>query len=84
LVYGDDVNVVGEKIDTIQRNTKLLLDASEKVGLEANPEKTFVKYVSVKVSEGRTEAEHEASEWVLGKCGKVQISGNNTNRLKLY
>jgi hypothetical protein len=40
LAYADDVNTVGENIDTIQKNTKALLDASMKVGLEVNPEKT--------------------------------------------
>jgi nucleosome binding factor SPN SPT16 subunit len=35
---------VGENIDTIQKNTKALLDTSKKVGLEVNPEKT--KYMS--------------------------------------
>jgi hypothetical protein len=40
LAYVDDVNIVGENIDTIQKNTKALLDASKEVGLEVNPEKT--------------------------------------------
>jgi hypothetical protein len=31
---------VGENIDTIQKNTKALLDSSKEVGLEVNPEKT--------------------------------------------
>jgi sorting nexin-29 len=36
LAYADDVNIVGENIDTIKKNT----DASKEVGLEVNPEKT--------------------------------------------
>jgi hypothetical protein len=45
LTYADNVNIVRENIDTIQRNTKALLDASKEVGLEVNPEKT--KYILV-------------------------------------
>jgi exonuclease III len=39
LAYADDVNIVGENIDTM-KNTKTLFDASKEVGLEVNPEKT--------------------------------------------
>jgi hypothetical protein len=60
LVYADDVNLVGENRDTIQKNTDALLDARKEVDLEMNPEET--KYVDVTLPEGRTEAEHKDSE----------------------
>jgi hypothetical protein len=46
LAYADDINIVRENIDTIQRNTKALLHASKEVGLEVNPEKTKYMLVS--------------------------------------
>jgi hypothetical protein len=40
LAYADDVNILGENIDTVQKNTEALLDAGKEVGLELNSEKT--------------------------------------------
>jgi hypothetical protein len=40
LAYADDVNLLGDKIDTINKNTETLIDASKVVGLEVDVEKT--------------------------------------------
>jgi hypothetical protein len=44
-MYSDTVDIVGEYIHTIKKNTDVLLDASKEVGLEVNQEKTV--YVRV-------------------------------------
>jgi hypothetical protein len=40
LAYADDVNLLGDNIDTIKKNTETLIDASKEVGLEINVEST--------------------------------------------
>jgi hypothetical protein len=40
LAYTDDVNLLGDNIDTIKKNAETLIDPSKEVGLEINVEKT--------------------------------------------
>jgi hypothetical protein len=40
LAYADDVNLLGDNIATIYKNTETLIVASKEVGLEINLEKT--------------------------------------------
>jgi hypothetical protein len=40
LDYADDVNLLGDNIDAIKKNTETLIDASKEVGLEINIEKS--------------------------------------------
>jgi hypothetical protein len=46
LAYADDVNLLGDNIDTINKNTQTLTDTSKEVGLEVNVEKTKYMLVS--------------------------------------
>jgi hypothetical protein len=45
LAYVDDLNLLGDNIDTINKNTETLINASKEGGLEVNIEKT--KYMLV-------------------------------------
>jgi hypothetical protein len=40
LAYADDVNLPGDNLATIKKNTETLIDARKEVGLEINVQKT--------------------------------------------
>jgi hypothetical protein len=46
LAFADDVNLLGDNIDIINKNTETLIDASKEVGLEVKVEKTKYMLVS--------------------------------------
>jgi hypothetical protein len=46
IIYADNVNILGEDIDTIKKSTEYPLEASEEVGLEVNTEKITYMVVS--------------------------------------
>jgi hypothetical protein len=48
LACADNINIVGENVNTVKKNTEVLLDVSKEVGLEVNQ-----VHVNVTLSEGR-------------------------------
>jgi hypothetical protein len=40
LIYADDVNLLGDSVNTIKENSETLLEASKYIGLQINAEKT--------------------------------------------
>jgi hypothetical protein len=73
LAYADDVNLLGDNIDTMKKDIETLTDASKKVGLEINLEKTKYMLLSrhqnvgqnrdIKVANDRLKMCHSSSIW---------------------
>jgi hypothetical protein len=55
LAYADDVNLLGDNIDTINKNTQTPIYASKEVGLEVNVEKSKYMLVSREQNAGQNQ-----------------------------
>jgi hypothetical protein len=53
LVYADDVNLLGDNIETIMKNKETLIDACKEIGLEINVDKTKYMLLSRYQNAGR-------------------------------
>jgi hypothetical protein len=62
LVYSNNVNILGDNIDTIKKNTQTLIDASKEIGLEVNTEKTKCMSLSRHQNAGQM-----SSNWCRGQ-----------------
>jgi hypothetical protein len=55
LLHIDDVNLLGDSINTIKENSKTLLEASGDIGLEINAEKTKYMIMSRHPNSGQNQ-----------------------------
>jgi hypothetical protein len=62
LVYADDVNLLGDGVNTIKENLETLLETSRDIGLEINVEKTKYMIVSLHQNSGQNQNIRIANE----------------------
>jgi hypothetical protein len=61
-IYADNINLLGDSINTIKENTETLLGASSDVGLEINAEKTKYMIMSHHQNSGQNQKIRTANE----------------------
>jgi hypothetical protein len=62
LVYADDVNLLGDSVNTIKENSETLLGFSRDIGIEINIEKTMYIIMSLYPNSGQNQNIRIANE----------------------
>jgi hypothetical protein len=80
LAYAEDENLLGDNIDTINKNTKTLIDASQEVGLEINVEKLKYMLLSRHLNPGQNQDVNIASRSFKNVSQFKYFGGTVTNQ----
>jgi hypothetical protein len=81
LVYADDVNLLGDSVNTIKEITRTLLEVSRDVGLEINAEKTKYMIMSQHQNSGQNQNIKIANESLekVAKFRYLETTPTNQN-----
>jgi hypothetical protein len=79
LAYADDINLLGDSVNTIKENTETLLEASRDVGLEIHAEKTKYMIMSRHPNSGQNRNIRIADE-LFEKVAKLKYLGTTLTK----
>jgi hypothetical protein len=82
LAYADYVNLLGDNIDTILKNTEILIDASKEVSLEINVEKTKYMLLSSQQNVGQNR-DIKISDRLFENVSQFKYLGTKVSSIKI-
>jgi hypothetical protein len=84
LVHADDVNLLGDSVNTIKENTETLLQARRDVGLEINAEETKYMIMSRHSNSGQNHNIRIANELFENVATFKYLGTTLTNKNDIY